>query len=56
MNDTGTITTVGIFGTITSLTLAQVNTIVGITAGVLTCIYVGQGIYKRWKNRNERTE
>lgn len=44
------ITPVGIIGTILTFTLGEINAIIGITVGVLSAIYVGLGIVKRWKN------
>ena len=52
MYDKGHTAFVGAVGTLTTFTLVEINTLLGCLVGVMTSIYVGLGIHKRWKNRH----
>jgi hypothetical protein len=56
MNEDARFGLVGTLGTITSLSLTQVNALLGCVAGVLTIIYVGLGVRQRWRNRDKPGE
>lgn len=45
----------GVLGTVATLTLSQVNTLISITVGVLTAIYMGCKIYD-WATSKRQTD
>jgi len=56
MNDDARFGILGTIGAVTSLTLTQVNAVLGCIAALLTIIYVGLGIRIRWRNRNRTSD
>jgi hypothetical protein len=56
MDEQGKTAIVGTIGTVTTLSLTQINAALGCVAGVLTIVYLALGIRKRWLNRNTKDE
>jgi hypothetical protein len=56
MEDNASFAIVGTAGAVASLSLTQINAVLGCIAAVLTIIYVCLGILIRWKNRNKGDE
>lgn len=52
MDSTYTPAAVGIFGIVSTVTLADVNALVGICVGGLSLIYLMIRIVKEWRNKN----
>jgi len=52
MDSTYTPAAVGIFGIVSTLTLSDVNALVGICVGGLSLIYLMIRIVKEWRNKN----
>lgn len=56
MNDQARFGFVGTVGSITSLTLTQINAVLGCVAAVMTIIYVGYGIRIRRRQLEAKPE
>lgn len=52
MDSTYTPALVGIFGIVSTLTLSDVNALVGICVGALSLVYLMIRIVKEWRNKN----
>lgn len=52
MDSTYTPAVVGILGIVSTLTLSDINALVGICVGVLSLIYLIIRIVKEWRNKN----
>ena len=56
MEDNASFAIVGTAGTVASLSLTQINAVLGCIVAILTIVYVSLGIAIRWKNRNKGDE
>lgn len=56
MEDNASFAIVGTAGTVASLSLTQINAVLGCVVALLTIVYVCLGIRIRWKNRNNKED
>ena len=52
MDSTYTPAVVGILGIVSTLTLSDINALVGVCVGILSLVYLIIRIVKEWRNKN----